>query len=73
MALWEAGLVGVAALLAGAAVTGYVGWLVASAIERDLGAVPMTVPWLPLLGVLLVCLGLALLAALVGSRRPRGS
>ena len=73
MALWEAGLVGVAALLAGAVVTGYVGWLVASAIERDLGAVPMTVPWLPLLGVLLVCLGLALLAALVGSRRPRGS
>ncbi len=73
MALWEAGLVGVAALLAGAVVTGYVGWLVSSAIERDLGAVPMTVPWLPLLGVLLVCLGLALLAALVGSRRPRGS
>jgi putative ABC transport system permease protein len=73
MALWEAGLVGVAALLAGAVVTGYVGWLVSSAIRRDLGAVPMTVPWLPLLAVLLVCLGLALLAALVGSRRPRAS
>ena len=73
IALWEAGLVGVAALLAGTVVTGYVGWLLWSAITRDLGAVQMTVPWLPLLGVLLVCLGLALLAAVLGSRRPRGS
>ncbi len=71
MALWEAGLVGVAAVLVGAAVTGYVGWLVRSAIVRDLGPVPMTVPWLPLLTVLAVCLGLALLAAGVGSRRSR--
>ena len=73
MALWEAGLVGVTAVLVGAAVTGYVGWLVRSAIVRDLGPVPMTVPWLPLLTVLAVCLGLALLAAVVGSRRPRSS
>jgi putative ABC transport system permease protein len=71
MALWEAGLVGVAALLTGAVVTGFVGWLVSSAIRRDLGAVPITVPWLPLLGVLTMCLALALLAAFVGSRRPR--
>jgi putative ABC transport system permease protein len=71
MALWEAGLVGAAALLAGAAVTGYVGWLVRSAIVRDVGPVPMTVPWAPLLTVLAVCLGLALLAAMVGSGRRR--
>jgi len=72
MALWESGLVGVSAVLVGAAVTGYIGWLVRSAIVRDLGPVPMTVPWLLLLTVLGVCLGLAMLAALVGSRRQRG-
>jgi putative ABC transport system permease protein len=72
MALWEAGFVGATAVLLGAAVTGYVGWLVRSAIVRDLGSVSMTVPWLSLLSVLTVCLGLAMLAALAGSRSRHG-
>jgi putative ABC transport system permease protein len=68
-AMWEAGLVGVAALIAGGAVTAYVGWLVRSAIVRQVPGAVMTVPWLPLSAVLAVCLGLTLVAAAVGTRR----
>ncbi|MFC6148886.1 FtsX-like permease family protein [Mumia xiangluensis] len=68
-ALWEAGLVGGAALVVGGAVTGFVGWLIRQAVTRDVGAVGMTIPWLPLLAILGTCLGLTLVAALVGSRR----
>jgi putative ABC transport system permease protein len=70
-AMWEAGLVGVAALLTGAAVTAYVGWLVRSAIVRQVPGAALHVPWLPLAAVLAVCLGLALVAAAVGARRER--
>jgi putative ABC transport system permease protein len=70
-ALWEAGLVGVAALLTGAAVTAYVGWLVRSAIVRQVPGAELNVPWLPLVAVLAVCLGLTLVAAAVGARRER--
>ena len=67
-AMWEAGLVGVAALLGGAAVTAYVGWLVRGAIVRHVPGSAMTLPWLPLVAVLAVCLGLTLVAAAVGAR-----
>lgn len=70
-ALWEAGLVGAAALLVGGAVTGSVGWLIRYATTRDVVDVGMTVPWLPLGAIVAVCLGLTLLAALVGSARFR--
>lgn len=67
-AMWEAGLVGVAALLTGAAVTAYTGWLVRSSIVRQAPDAAMTLPWLPLFAVLAVCLGLTLVAAAVGAR-----
>jgi putative ABC transport system permease protein len=67
-AMWEAGLVGVAALLSGAAVTAYVGWLVRAAVVRQVPGTDMTLPWLPLVAVLAVCLGLTLVAAAVGAR-----
>jgi putative ABC transport system permease protein len=68
MALWEAGLVGSAALLVGSAITVFVGWLVRYA-TRDVPDMAMTVPVLPLAAILATCGGLALLAALAGSRR----
>ncbi len=64
-ALWEAGLVGAAALLVGGVVTGSVAWLIRYATTRDVADVAMTVPWLPLAAIGAVCT--ALLAALVGS------
>ena len=69
MAVWEAGLVGGGALVAGAAVTGFVGWLVRRAITADLTGVGMTVPWPPLLAIAGTCVGLTLIAALAGARR----
>ncbi|CAI9411750.1 FtsX-like permease family protein [Nocardioides sp. T2.26MG-1] len=69
MALWEAGLVGAAALLVGSAITGFVGWLVRHATTRDVPDVAMTVPVVPLAAILATCAGLALLAALAGSGR----
>lgn len=69
MALWEAGLVGAAALLVGSAITGFVGWLVRHATTRDVPDVAMTVPVLPLAAILATCAGLVLLAAVAGSRR----
>lgn len=72
MALWEAGLVGAAALLVGTAITGFVGYLVRHATTRDVPDVAMTVPVGPLVAILATCAGLALLAALAGSRRAAG-
>ena len=69
MALWEAGLVGGAALLVGGAVTALVGWTVRAATTADVGDQPFTVPWLPLTGIVATCVGLTMVAALVGSRR----
>ncbi|MGL5909974.1 MAG: FtsX-like permease family protein, partial [Phycicoccus sp.] len=68
MALWEAGLIGAAALLAGAATTGLTGWLVREATTRDVPGHPLTLPWLPLTGIAMTCTCLALVAALVGAR-----
>jgi putative ABC transport system permease protein len=69
-AMWEAGLVGVAALLVGCVVVGWTGWLVRAAIDRDLPGAPMTIPWPALTGVLGLCLVLTLVAAAVGPRPP---
>lgn len=70
-ALWEAGLVGAAALLVGGTITGFVGWLISFAITRDVADVDLTVPVLPLGAIVVVCTGLALVAALVGSTQFR--
>ncbi|WP_244930481.1 ABC transporter permease [Nocardioides sp. W7] len=66
-ALWEAGVVGAAALLVGGAVVAFVGAVVRASIARDVGDVGFTLPWLPLLAIAVTCGGLALLAALAGS------
>ena len=68
MALWEAGLVGAAALLVGGAVTAVVGWTVRSATSADVSGQAFTLPWLPLTAIVATCAGLTLVAALVGSR-----
>jgi putative ABC transport system permease protein len=67
-ALWEAGLVGAAALVVGGAVVGLVGWMVRHAIVSDVPAVDLDLPVVPLLGIGVTCLGLTLLAAFVGAR-----
>jgi len=69
MALWEAGLVGGAGLVVGGAVTAVVGWTVRAATSADVGDQPFTLPWLPLTAITATCVGLTLVAALVGSRR----
>lgn len=71
MALWEAGLVGAAAVLMGSAVTAVVAGVTRHAITSDVAEAGLTVPWLPLLAIATVCGALALLAALVGSTRLR--
>lgn len=69
MAVWEAGLVGAAALLVGGVVTGVFGWLVRRVIADDVGGgVGMTLPWLPLTGIALACALLVMVGALTGSR-----
>ena len=69
MALWEAGLVGAAALLVGGAITAVVGWTVRSATSADVSGLGFTLPWVPLSAIVTTCAGLTLVAALVGSRR----
>ncbi len=69
MALWEAGLVGAAALLVGGAITAVVGWTVRSATAADVADLGLTLPWVPLSAIVATCAGLTLVAALVGSRR----
>ncbi len=70
-ALWQAGLTTATGLVLGGATTLLVGWLVWTAITRDVGDHPvtMTVPWLPLVATSGICAALALLAARVSARR----
>ncbi|MEU9826273.1 ABC transporter permease [Micromonospora chersina] len=74
-ALWQAALVAGAGLLLGAATTAFLGWLVRRATTADLAgagvAVPFTIPWLPLLGIAVVCVALAATAAVTGTRVSR--
>ncbi|SDZ59590.1 putative ABC transport system permease protein [Asanoa ishikariensis] len=65
-AIWQAGLVCGTALLLGGATTAVLGWLVRRAITADLAAVPMTIPWLPLLAIGVVCLLLTVSATAAG-------
>jgi putative ABC transport system permease protein len=68
MALWEAGLIGAAALLVGGAITGLFGWTVRVATSADVPNQPFTMPWLPLAAIAATCAALIMVAALVGSR-----
>jgi putative ABC transport system permease protein len=68
MAVWEAVLVGGAALLIGGLTTGFIGWLVRHATTQDVAHVPMTVPWLPLTAIGGTCVALTVAAAVVGVR-----
>ncbi|MGY2874383.1 putative ABC transport system permease protein [Marmoricola sp. URHA0025 HA25] len=68
MAVWEAGLVGAAALATGTLVTAFVGWMVRRAITSDVAGATLTIPWIPLAAVAATCAGLVLVAALVGAR-----
>jgi len=70
-ALWEAGLVGAAAVLVGGMVVALVGWMVGHTIRGAVPGVELTLPWLPLGGIGATCLGLTLVAALVGARTGR--
>ncbi|MET8524365.1 FtsX-like permease family protein [Micromonospora sp. NPDC005172] len=69
-AIWQAALVGGTGLLLGGATTVLLGWLVRRAITADLVgiAVPITIPWLPLLGIGVTCLLLTVAAAAAGIR-----
>ena len=69
MALWEAGLVGAAALLVGAAITALVGWTIRSATAADVVEQPFTMPWLPLAAIVVTCAALTIVAAWAGWRR----
>lgn len=70
-ALWQAGLTTATGLVLGGATTLLVGWLVWTAITRDVGdqRVEMTVPWLPLAATAGICAALALVAARVSVSR----
>lgn len=74
-ALWQAALVTGAGLVLGTVTTAFVGWLVRRATTADLAgtgvAVPLTIPWLPLLGIAGVCVALAATAAVTGARVNR--
>jgi putative ABC transport system permease protein len=69
-AIWQAALVCGTGLLLGGATTALLGGLVRRAITADLSgfAVPLTVPWLPLLGIAVTCLLLTVAAAAAGIR-----
>lgn len=67
MALWEAGLVGTAALLVGGIVTEVLGWMVRHAIARDVDGAALTIPWTALISIVVTALGLVLAAGLTGS------
>lgn len=70
-ALWQATLITGAGLVLGGLTTAYLGWLVRRTVTADLVgtgvAVPMTIPWLPLVAIVLACIGLALAAAAAGA------
>jgi putative ABC transport system permease protein len=69
-AIWQAALVCGTGLLLGGGTTALLGWLVRRAITADLAgiAVPITIPWLPLLGIGVTCLLLTAAAATAGIR-----
>ncbi|TWD84113.1 putative ABC transport system permease protein [Kribbella amoyensis] len=64
MVLWESALVGAVALSLGTAITVAVGTLIRRAMNAGLGEVSATVPWAILLGIAVLCLVLAIGAAL---------
>ena len=66
MALWEAGLVGAAALLVGGAVTGVGRLDHPPATSSDVADQAFTLPWSPLGAIVATCAGLTLVAALAG-------
>ncbi|MDM4718984.1 ABC transporter permease [Micromonospora sp. WMMA1363] len=74
-ALWQAALVTGAGLVLGTVTTAFLGWLVWRATTADLAGtgvpVPVTVPWLPMLGTAGVCVALAATAAVAGARVNR--
>jgi putative ABC transport system permease protein len=74
MAMWEAGLIGTAALLVGGAVAGGLGWMVRQAIAHDVSGAALTIPWTALVSIVVTAVGLVLAAGLAGSaaanRRP---
>jgi putative ABC transport system permease protein len=64
MVLWESSLVALVALSLGTVITVTVGTLLRNAMTEGLPEVPTTVPWSMLLGIGVVCLALAVGAAL---------
>lgn len=68
MAVWEAGSIGAAGLVVGGLVTGFVAWLIRSAISRDVPDAATTVPWLPIIGIGATCILLVVTAAFAGAR-----
>jgi putative ABC transport system permease protein len=66
-ALWEAGLVGTAALVVGGVVTGVLGWMVRHAIAQDVDTAALTIPWIAMVSIVVTALGLVLAAGLTGS------
>lgn len=64
MVLWESGLVGLVALSLGTAITVLVGVLIRWAMTSGLPPVPATVPWFTLAAIAVVCLAIAIGAAL---------
>lgn len=66
--MWETSFTGVAALLLGGAVAGFVGWFVRQAVVREVPQAPLTVPWLPLAGIVAACAVVLVAAAVAGAR-----
>lgn len=70
-ALWQAALITGAGLVLGGLTTGFLGWLVRRTVTADLAGTgvdaSMTIPWLPLVAIVLACVGLALTAATAGA------
>ncbi len=67
MALWEAGLVGTAALLIGGLTAAGLGWMVRHAITQDVAGAALTIPWTALVSIVVTALLLVLAAGLAGS------
>jgi len=70
-AIWQAAIVCGTGLLLGGGTTALLGWLVRRATTADLAAgidAPITIPWLPLLGIGVTCLLLTGAAAAAGIR-----
>ncbi|MFC0505161.1 FtsX-like permease family protein [Micromonospora costi] len=70
-ALWQATLITGAGLVLGGLTTVFLGWLVRRTVTADLAGsgvdVPMTIPWLPLVAIVVACTGLAVTAATAGA------